>query len=337
MKKNNKTHKTQLQLLLIFLMILLSGCSVFQSSEPVSKTGYALNTVITITVYRPSEAPLLDQCLNLCKDYENMFSKSISSSDIGRINAAAGRPVKVSDETIELLNQAIHYSELSNGLFDVTIEAVNSLWDFNSEAAAENAAMPPSRAAIDAALPHVDFRNIQISGNTVTLLDPDASIDLGGIAKGYIADRLKEFLLEQGVRSAIIDLGGNILTIGHKPDGSPYHVGIKRPFDQNGDIITSVSIADQSVVTSGTYERYFTYQGKMYHHILSPSTGYPADNDLNSVSIIAASSVDCDALSTICLLSGLNDGMQLIESLPNTEAIFITKDGRLHSTNKLSQ
>ena len=309
MKKNNKTHKTQLQLLLIFLMILLSGCSVFQSSEPVSKTGYALNTVITITVYRPSEAPLLDQCLNLCKDYENMFSKSISSSDIGRINAAAGRPVKVSDETIELLNQAIHYSELSNGLFDVTIEAVNSLWDFNSEAAAENAAMPPSRAAIDAALPHVDFRNIQISGNTVTLLDPDASIDLGG----------------------------NILTIGHKPDGSPYHVGIKRPFDQNGDIITSVSIADQSVVTSGTYERYFTYQGKMYHHILSPSTGYPADNDLNSVSIIAASSVDCDALSTICLLSGLNDGMQLIESLPNTEAIFITKDGRLHSTNKLSQ
>ena len=337
MKNNNKNHQIKFLLLPIFLTILLSGCSVFHSSEPVSKTDFALNTVITVTIYEPSEAPLLDQCMELCRDYENLFSKSIPSSDIGRINAAAGQPVEVSDETAALLEKAIYYSELSNGLFDVTIASVDSLWDFSSEAAAKNAVTPPSEAAIAAALPHVDFKNIRISGNTVTLLDPDASIDLGGIAKGYIADRLKEYLLEHDVRSAIIDLGGNILTIGHKPDGSPYHVGIKRPFDQDGEIITSVSIADQSVVTSGTYERCFTYQGKLYHHILSPSTGHPADNDLNSVSIIAASSVDCDALSTICLLSGLDNGMKLIESLPDTEAVFITKDGQLHFTNKLSK
>ena len=335
-----KAFKNQMKVHIFLLWmsvftLLCSGCQ--RSHLPISKTGFAFNTVVTLSLYDTDDTELLDSCFALCADYEQKFSKTIPTSDVGRINAAAGKPVTVSDDTVHLLKKAVYYSELSGGLFDITIEPVTALWDFHSEAAIQNTVTPPDKSSISSALKHVDYHNIQIENNTVTLLDPNASIDLGGIAKGYIADRLKEFLLEQGVRSAIIDLGGNILTIGHKPDGSPYHVGIKRPFDQNGDIITSVSIADQSVVTSGTYERYFTYQGKMYHHILSPSTGYPADNDLNSVSIIAASSVDCDALSTICLLSGLNDGMQLIESLPNTEAIFITKDGRLHSTNKLSQ
>lgn len=333
MNKQHIPHTINFICLLVITatLTLSAGCTA-RNAAPISKTAFALNTVVTVTVYQADEEALLDSCLALCSEYEALLSKTIPTSDIGRINASAGQPVEVSDDTIYLLQKAICYSELSDGLFDITIEPVASLWDFNSEAAIENAVKPPSETSVTAAMQHVDYHNLQISGNTVTLLDPESSIDLGGIAKGYIADQLKAYLLEQGVQSAIIDLGGNILTIGNRPDGSPFHIGIKRPFDSSGDIITSVNITDQSVVTSGIYERCFTYQGSLYHHILSPTTGYPTDNDLSSVSIIAASSVDCDALSTVCLLLGLEDGKELIESLPDTEAVFITKDNQIHST-----
>ncbi len=338
MSKKQSLHITNFIYMIVItaLLTLSAGCSS-HSTAPISKTAFALDTVITVTVYHAKEEALLDSCLALCSDYEALLSKTIPTSDIGRINAAAGQPVEVSDDTIYLLQRAIYYRELSDGLFDVTIKPTASLWDFNSKAAIENAVEPPSKAALTAALPHVGYHNIRISGNTVTLLDPDASIDLGGIAKGYIADRLKAYLLGQGVESAIIDLGGNILTVGNKPDGSPFRIGVKRPFDTSGDIITSVNITDQSVVTSGIYERCFTYDGTLYHHVLSPSTGYPVENDLSSVSIIAASSVDCDALSTVCLLLGLEEGQKLIESLPDTEAVFITKDNRIHFTASDSQ
>lgn len=316
---------------MVVLLCLLNGCASKQQA-PISKTGFALDTVVTITLYNTDREDLLDSCLDLCTDYESLFSKTIPESDIGRINAAKGQPITVSQDTRELLERAVYYSELSDGLFDVTIEPVTSLWDFNSEAAADDQVAPPAESAIRDSLAHVDYRNIVLSGNEVTLLDPEASIDLGGIAKGYIADRLKDYLLEQGVTSAIINLGGNIQTIGTKPDGSSFHVGIKRPFDPAGDIITSVDITDESVVTSGVYERCFTYDGQLYHHILSPSTGYPVNGDLNSVTIIGASSMDCDALSTICLLSGLEQGQKLIESLPDVEAVFVTTENQVIST-----
>lgn len=315
----------------LLLLLLFSGCSSKEIS-PISKTGFAFDTVVTITLYDSKDTELLDSCFSLCADYEQLFSKTIATSDIGRINTSKGQPVAVSEETAYLLSKAIEYSSLSDGLFDVTIAPVDALWDFNSEAAATNHAVPPSAADISSALTHVNYHNIILSDDTVTLLDPDASIDLGGIAKGYIADRLKKHLVAHGVQSAIIDLGGNILTIGTKPDGSKFHIGIKRPFDPSGDIMTAVDAADNSVVTSGIYERCFTYEDRLYHHILSTATGYPADSDLNSVTIISASSLDCDALSTICLIKGLEDSMALIESIPDTEAVFIAKDDQVYTT-----
>ncbi len=316
--------------------LLCSGCQ--RSHLPISKTGFAFNTVVTLSLYDTDDTELLDSCFALCADYEQKFSKTIPTSDVGRINAAAGKPVTVSDDTVHLLKKAVYYSELSGGLFDITIEPVTALWDFHSEAAIQNTVTPPDKSSISSALKHVDYHNIQIENNTVTLLDPNASIDLGGIAKGYIADQLKNYLLEHGVRSAIIDLGGNIQTIGSKSDNSPFCIGIRRPFEPSGDLIASIKIKDQSIVTSGIYERCFTYQGKLYHHILSPATGFPVESGLNSVSVIAASSADCDALSTICLLLGLDNGMKLIKSLPDTEAVFITKDNQIHTTtNRLLQ
>ena len=190
--------------------------------------------------------------------------------------------------------------------------------------------MIPSDDEIKKALTTVDYQNVVVDGNTVTLKDPSAKIDLGGIAKGYIADRMKDSLNQKGAACGYINLGGNVLCLGAKPDGSSYNIGIQRPFDEEGAAMLAVSVTDQTVVSSGVYERYFEVDGKRYHHILDTATGYPYDNGLLGVSIITDESVDGDGLSTTCFALGLTDGMALVESLDNTEAVFITEDYELH-------
>ena len=257
-----------------------------------------------------------------------MFSTTNTDSELYKLNHASGQPFTVSSETASLIQEGIHYSELSGGAFDLTIEPVSALWDFK-------AAKPtvPSADAIAQAVSHVDYTKVDIQDNTVTLEDPEAGIDLGAIAKGYIADQVKTYLKKQGVKHAIINLGGNVDVIGTKPDGSKYNIGIQKPFDESGEAITSVQLKDQTVVTSGIYERYFKKNGKLYHHILDPRTGYPCENNLYSVSIITDSSTEADALSTTCFLLGYEKGMELIQSMDGVEAIFITDDGKVHRTD----
>ena len=156
---------------------------------------------------------------------------------------------------------------------------------------------------------------------------------MGGIAKGYIADKMKDYLNEKGITSGMINLGGNVLTLGDKPDGSNYNIGIQKPFSDDGTAIASVEVSDKTVVSSGVYERYFYVGDNFYHHILNPKTGYPYDNNLLGVTIICPKSVDGDGLSTTCFALGLEDGMKLIESLDDTEAVFITDDYELHTTS----
>lgn len=313
---------------------LLSGCG--KQNEPVSKSGFALNTFVTITIYdgASNADELLDECFALCDHYENEFSRTISGSDLSKLNSAGGVPVSVSNDLFEILKKGIYYGELSEGAFDIAIAPISSQWDFT-------AADPivPNADAITAALPLVSYQNLVLdsTAHTACLLNSDAAIDLGGIAKGFIADRLKDYLISEGVTSAMIDLGGNILAVGHKPDGSNFTIGIKEPFSETGALSCGVSVADKSVVTSGTYQRYFTVDNVFYHHILDPRTGYPADTDLNSATIISDASVDGDALSTTCMLLGLDKGAALIEGLPDTEAIFITKDNVPHYTSGIEQ
>ena len=176
-----------------------------------------------------------------------------------------------------------------------------------------------------------------IDGNTVKLDNRKASLDVGAIAKGYIADRIKEYLKDNGVKHAVIDLGGNVLTIGTKTDGSKYNIGIQRPFAETGTPITSVKIEDQSVVTTGVYERYFEIKGKKYHHILSTSSGRPCKNSLYSVTIITDSSLTADALSTACFLMGYKKGMKLVNQLDNVDAVFITNDLELHYSDNFQK
>lgn len=180
------------------------------------------------------------------------------------------------------------------------------------------------------AVSHIGYKNIIIEENTVRLLDPYTLIDVGAIAKGYIADRIRDYLKENDVKHAVIDLGGNILVLGTKTDGSKYNIGIQKPFDETGNPITSVKIENQSVVTTGIYQRYFEIDGKIYHHVLNPHTGFPCENNLYSVTIITDSSLTADALSTVCYLLGYEKGMKLVNQLDNVDAIFITNDEVLH-------
>lgn len=317
-------HK-RLTALLIFASLLLSGCSGWKDGRNRVYTDTLFDTAVRIEILDGTDEEVLKGCENICKKYHAMFSNKIEDSEISRINSAGGNPVEVSDETVTLLKKAIYYGDLSNGAFDVTIAPVSNLWDFHGETPA-----PPAPEAVYEAASHVDYRNIFIEDNTVRLLDPYAAIDVGGIAKGYIADILKKYLKEQGVKHAIINLGGNVLTIGNRPDGSDYNIGIQKPFEMTGEPITSVRISDKSVVTSGTYQRYFEAEGKLYHHILDPHTGYPCDNNLASVTVITNSSLTADALSTTCFLLGYDKSMRLIEQLDNVDAVFITNDNKIH-------
>ena len=311
--------------LFCIVCLLLSGCSAKQS-EPIQKSTLAFQTLVTITLYDSQSVEILDHCLAMCEAYEKLFSNQIEGSDIYRINHADGNPVTVSSDTIYLLNKAINYSELSQGAFDITISPLTSLWNIS-----EGNTIVPPETAIKEAISHIDYHSVIIDedSSTVTLTDPYAQIDLGAIAKGYIADQLKEYLCSCGIKSAIIDLGGNILAIGQNPQNRDFVIGIQEPFSQTGKPIALCNIHDKSVVSSGIYQRYFEANGVLYHHILNPKTGFPADTGLNGVSIICSSSTDADALSTICMLLGKKDGLALINSLDETEAIFITTNNEL--------
>lgn len=305
-------------LLAISLTFILNGCA-FTTNSPYTKSAFYFDTVITLSIYSKNSKSILDECFEMCESFENTVSKTISTSEVSRINAAQGKPIKVSDTTIELLNKAIYYSKITNGAFDITINPLSVLWNIN-----ENTGIIPSDSDIKNALEHVNYKNIIINENYVTLTDKEASIDLGGIAKGYLADFLKNYLIEKGVKSGILNLGGNVITIGSKPDGSDFKIGIQRPFSEDGTIATTVFANNSSVVTSGIYERYFEIEKEIYHHIIDTNTGYPTKNNLQSVTILSGSSLEGDALSTACMVLGYENALNLIRSIDGVEAIFIT-------------
>ena len=330
---------------LILSSAVLSGCSSkantsqtadSDSQEPISATAIKLNTAVTVTIYDSKNKDLLTECMNLCDKYENVFSRTASDSELYKLNHRKLTPVEgtedtyqVSDDLAELVSEGLDYSELSKGAFDIAIEPLTSLWDFTAEDP-----QVPKDSLIQAALPKCDYHNISVdkSKNEITLKTADTAIELGAIAKGYIADRLKDYLVSQNVKSAIINLGGNVLCIGGKTDNSAFKIGIQKPFADRSETIAVMDIRDKSVVSSGIYERCFEQDDTLYHHLLNPKTGYPYDNGLIAVTIISDQSVDGDALSTTCFALGLEDGMKLAESLNDVQAFFVTSDYEIHYT-----
>lgn len=316
-----KRHHLMLFALPILLFsIVLCSCKAPCPRE-ISKSYFVLNTFATITVFCENDEKIIDECFNICRYYENLFSRTDKNSEIYKLNHR--EITVVSDETAELIKKGLYYSELSGGSFDITVEPLSSLWDFSSDSPSV-----PAQAAIDEAKSAVDYKSVSVDGNSVTFSNGRTRLDLGAVAKGYIADKLRSYLVSQGVKSAIINLGGNVLCIGGKTDYEGFEVGIQRPFGEGA--IAGVTVSDMSVVTSGTYERFFKENGKCYHHLLDPRSGYPYNNGLLSVTIIGASSSDCDALSTACFALGLEDGAALINGIEDVYAVFITEDYKLH-------
>lgn len=319
----------------------LSSCG--QKKEPVVQYGFYFDTVVAITLYGDSDSlsPLFEEIFALCARYDALFDRTAQGSDIARINESAGTPVLVDPETVALLQTACSYSELTGGLIDPTVTPLLLLWGFGNapEILDPAPAIPPEADALADACSHVDYHSIVIDeqAGTVMLTDPHAAVDLGFIAKGYIADRIRDYLISEGVTSAVVNLGGNALCLGEKPDRSPYRVAVKYPFGDTEDVIATLPVRGQSVVTSGVYERFVETDGIRYHHILNPQTGYPVENGLLSVTIVTDFSTSADALSTACFVLGLSDGMALVESLDHTEALFITEDYELHYSSGLKE
>ncbi len=322
-------------------VFFLSGCGTSSASSitPISLTDIHLDTVITLSLYDSNDEELLQEAMDLCAFYEKIFSRTDPDSELYQLNhrelpVAEGttHTYEISEELASLISIGLTYSKESGGVFHTALAPVTSLWDFT----AENPEVP-AQEAISAALRQCSYENVTLDGCQITLPSDGTRFDLGAIAKGYIADQLKNFFLERNVRSAIINLGGNILCVGEKPSSDPFIVGIQKPFSSQGEYLLTVENRDFSVVTSGIYQRYFEKDGVMYHHILDPSTGYPFENELASVTILSKSSVDGDALSTTCFGLGLTDGLTYLSSIPDTYGIFITKEGEIVSSEDLPE
>lgn len=304
--------------------------------SPISACSYdLLHTVCTIQVYDSTDYTVLNECFAVIDKYEKLFSRTLESSEVYRINRASAdiknpqTTFTISDELKDILEFALSYGMRSGGALDVSIAPLSSLWDFSS---LEHKTEAPAAEDISAAKDLVDFTGLTVTGNTLTFARSGMQLELGAVAKGYIADRVKDFLISKGITSAIINLGGNILLVGEKPEGEAFHVGIQKPFEDRDAVVVAISeLKDCSMVSSGIYERYFyDTKGNFYHHILDSKTGYPCDTGLLQVTIISKDSATGDALSTACFALGLEKGMDLIHSLNDVYAVFITSDGTLH-------
>jgi len=305
-----------------------------RSSEekPVTKTNFMLDTLVSIQAFGPDASDTIEKAFARIDDIEKKMTSKADFSEVISINELAGRDFyKVSPDTFFVIKKGLYFSNLSEGKFDITVGPLVKLWGIGTEHA-----RVPSKAEISKILPLVDYRQIELDekNNSVFLKRPGMSIELGGIAKGYAADEAVKVLRQNGVKHGTVDLGGNIIVIGTKPDGKLWKIGIQNPFFKTrGSIVATVEVADKTLVTSGPYERYIEKDGKIYHHILDTRTGFPVENELMSVTIIAESSIDADALSTTVFAMGLEEGMDFVESIENIDAIFITKDYKVYTTS----
>lgn len=290
---------------------------------------YAFNTEISLSAYgdKGGVFDAFEQAVLSCRRYERLFSRTLPHSDIARLNAAGGAEVGIDDDTFDLLQGSVCYCEQSLGWFDITVGSLTSLWDFQ-RGHMPDADERASRLAL------VDWRGIVLGGEPGTrmarLVTPGAMVDVGGTAKGWIADRLTELLKDCGIAHFIINLGGNVVVAGGKPDGSPFSVGIRNPKDTS-QVLAALQLTDGSVVTSGLYERCFTMDGRRYCHILDPRTGMPIQTDVESATVVAAKSFDCDGFSTTLCALGIEKGIEFAKGRPEIAlAVFVDSNNEMH-------
>ena len=317
--------------ILIMLLLFSSGCAGERVAEPVGETRILLDTVCNLSIYGVPDDSLVEDAFLLCAEYEALFSISAEGSDIWQINHAKGGSVKTDPQTAAVVSAGLEYGRFSGGMFDITIGRLSTLWNFKGNASV------PTNTELDEARSTVDFRQVIVEGDTVRLTNPDTWLDLGGIAKGFIADKLAEYVMERGAAGAVIDLGGDVIVAGEKPDGSPWRLGVRKPFGAQNELLGVVETEGASVVTSGIYERQFEEDGVLYHHILDPTTGMPVRSDVVSVTVVAENTMIGDALSTIILLVGSKRAAELAVQAPEfIGALLVLDSGEIMELGDIS-
>lgn len=316
----------------LVLSIYVVGCSK-NNKDPVSRTKLTMGTVVKITLFDGGSEEVLDKAFNRIEEIENLVSVNKEGTELDKLNENSGiKPVKLSDTSYDIIKKGLYYTKLSKGGYDLTIGPLVKLWSIGLPEA-----KVPTQEEINQAISKIDYSKVDINYDTkeIFLSEKGMSIDLGSIAKGYATDEVVNILRTEGVKSAIIDLGGNIYALGLKEGNKNWNIGIQNPFDDRGSAIGSLQVSDKTVVTSGVYERYIEKDGIKYHHILNPITGYPYETEIQGVSIIADKSIDGDALSTLIFTKGIDEGLKLVESLKGVDAIFITNEKKVYITEGL--
>jgi len=313
----------------LLLIFLLTGCARTEGSVPSTVDVLAMDTVMTLTVYSPTAArggAILERATALIKEMEAAISVTGEGSEVYRINHSGGGSVALTGETRQLISEALALCASTDGALDVTVYPIVRAWGFTTQGY-----RVPDTEELSELLPRVDYRQVILEGDTLTIPE-GVEIDLGAVAKGYAGDRLMELFASEGVTSAIVSLGGNVQTLGAKPDGSSWRVAIQAP---EGGYAAVVEAADKAVVTSGGYQRYFVEDGEAYHHIMDPSTGRPAEGGLASVTIVADSGTQADGLSTALFVMGREGAEKYWRSHRDFDFILLTEDGSVVITEGL--
>jgi len=319
---------------LIFSLFFLS-CqkSVSPSEQPGSQSRLLLGTSCKITIYDYPDKETFEKAFDRIEDIENKMSTHIETSDVYLINQNAGiAPVVVSQDTFTVIQKALAVAELSDGAFDITVGPLVDAWGIGSDQA-----RVPSQTEIDSLLPLIDYTQVILNEEDLSVYLPyeGMGIDLGGIAKGYAADEVAQILKDEGVKKAIVNLGGNVLTIGSRVDDTPWRIGVQNPEADRGGHVMILKLVDQALVTSGPYERFLEVDGNIYHHILDTTTGYPVETTLTSASIITHESFIADALSTAIYSEGIEKGLDLINAIDTVDAIFIDDQRNIYLSESL--
>lgn len=314
-------------------MVLLAGCSTGSGGTqpdgtdvPVTKDTaeiFAMNTIMNLTVYGKQPSELLTEAREMIQTYEKLFSVNHEDSDVAKLNRAGGQPVKVSDETYQLLKKSLAISERTDGVFDISIYPLVRAWGFTTEEY-----RIPTQKEREQILETVDYRAITLKEDSTVVLPEQMQIDLGGIAKGYVSQRLMELFRDRGAAAAVVSLGGNVQTYGEKPDGTLFTVGITDPAD-GVSLLGTVEVGETAVITSGSYQRYFERDGIRYHHIMDKKTGAPADSDLTSVTVLSENGESADSLATALFVMGKERAMAFDRENDDIKCILIDKNNEI--------